>query len=190
MALALKVAAAAPPEIGAVELARCPCCGAVVDPLEILVDEPSGVVVRNGQATRLRPQELHIFALLLRHHPAAVMRDALFTALYGARPDGGPDDDRILAVYAVRLRRALAPLGLTVENVYGRGYRLVDGASPAWRDDSALRRELRLAGPAVVADVQRRAAAGEAESAIARASGLSYRAVRAIVERTPDRGTP
>jgi DNA-binding winged helix-turn-helix (wHTH) protein len=183
MALALKVAAVAPPEDEADRPARCPCCGAPVDPLEILVDEPSGVVVRHGRAARLRPQEVQIFSILLSHHPAAVMCDALFAALYGARADGGPDNDKIFAVYAVRLRRALAPLSLGVENVYGRGYRLVDGASPAWRDDSALRREPRLAGADVVADVQRRGLAGESESSLARASGLTYRAVRAILDQ-------
>lgn len=187
MALALKVAAAAPPEAETDRPARCPCCGAPVDPLEILVDEPSGVVVRNNQAIRLKPQHLQVFLILLRHHPRHVQRDTLFDALYGARPDGGPDDDSVLATYASHLRRALAVIGLGVEGVYGRGYRLIDSASPAWRDDSALRRELRLAGPDVIADIQRRGLAGESESSLARASGLTYRAVRAILDQA--RGT-
>lgn len=56
-----------------------------------------------------------------------VSRRAIFTILYGDRPDGGPDD-KIIDVYLFHIRKRMEALGFTIINEWGRGWRLPDEA--------------------------------------------------------------
>ena len=49
-----------------------------------------------------------------------VTRTQMMTYLYGDR--GNPPEEQILAVYASRLRSALAPFGIEIKTVWGIGY--------------------------------------------------------------------
>lgn len=49
-----------------------------------------------------------------------VTREQMMTYLYGARVN--QPEDQIIAVYASRLRSALAPFGIQIKTVWGIGY--------------------------------------------------------------------
>lgn len=51
-------------------------------------------------------------------------RDAIWTVLYGADPDGGPASDKIIDVLILKIRRKIEPLGYQIETQWGHGYRL------------------------------------------------------------------
>jgi DNA-binding winged helix-turn-helix (wHTH) protein len=51
-------------------------------------------------------------------------RDSIFTLVYGDKLD--PPEMKTIDVHMVRIRRFLAPLGVTVETVWGHGYRMDD----------------------------------------------------------------
>lgn len=57
-------------------------------------------------------------------------RQRLFAAMYADDPNGGPDDpDNVLKVMVYRIRRKLVPSRMSIETVWGVGYRLVERAA-------------------------------------------------------------
>lgn len=59
---------------------------------------------------------------------AVATYDMIIGDLYGADPNGGPDDPRnVIQVLMVGLRRQLRARGLEVRKVWGEGYRIDDG---------------------------------------------------------------
>ena len=73
-----------------------------------------------GLLAPLPPVEARLAAPLLERFAAVVSRDVLARAGW---PAGGPGRNA-LDVHMVRLRRRLAPLGLTIKTIRGRGYLL------------------------------------------------------------------
>ena len=69
-----------------------------------------------------RFEGLVLVALLNRDF---VSRDGLLTLLYGHLP--APPDVNIISVWLCRLRKKLAPLGVSVETTHGQGYRISAG---------------------------------------------------------------
>jgi two-component system cell cycle response regulator CtrA len=66
--------------------------------------------------------ESRILAILVRNTMAT--RDQIMFALYEGRPEAYDRDPKILDVYCCHLRKKLAPIGVTIENVWGRGKRI------------------------------------------------------------------
>lgn len=79
----------------------------------------TAVVEANGHRAQLSPLELRLFAALNRREGIACPRAVLAEEVWGEESQG----DRLLSLSS-RLRRRIAPLGLTVEAVQRRGYRL------------------------------------------------------------------
>ena len=80
-------------------------------------------ILRFGGAwVALSPRERRVTGLLVDHFESCVSRAAL------ARADGDEAGRASLNSVIKRLRLRLAPLGLTVNNVHGRGYVLADRA--------------------------------------------------------------
>ncbi|MFC3208124.1 helix-turn-helix domain-containing protein [Aquamicrobium soli] len=100
---------------------HCPTCGH-----ELAVMPLAGVseIPLEGQARAIAD-------LLAKAYPKSVSRTAIWDALYGDDPNGGPDNpDAVINVRIYRLRKQLAPYGWTVPKASpGRGnhgrYRLV-----------------------------------------------------------------
>jgi hypothetical protein len=82
--------------------------------------DDDGVLVSAGSSATLPPVEARLTRALLDRYCAVVTRDALARAGW---PDGAPGRNA-LDVHVLRLRRRLAPLGLTIHTVRNRGYRL------------------------------------------------------------------
>jgi DNA-binding response OmpR family regulator len=82
--------------------------------------DPDGVLRFAGGWVSLPPVEARLTSAMIGRYGAVVSRDALATAGW---PDGAPGRNA-LDVHVLRLRRRLAPLGLSIKTVRARGYLL------------------------------------------------------------------
>lgn len=105
--------------------AACPSCGAPVVPSAIVVDLDRNVIVLGwvDATIALPPLEAEFAHLLVRASPRVVRHDYIIERLWGAAEPG--DARNNVKVHVNRLRKKLGHLGVTIENVKERGYRLV-----------------------------------------------------------------
>lgn len=82
---------------------------------------PDGLPVAMGQFLALPPKEREVLAMLIAEAPSAVSKDKLLRTVWSGRPAS----DESLARCISQLRRRLP--GVTIESLYGHGYRLVPG---------------------------------------------------------------
>ena len=95
---------------------RCPCCRSEIA-------TPPDVSALREIASR--PQVVAIAELLVHWYPRSVRIHLMVDHLYGASPDGGPDDALgVVAVNVSRARKAFKPLGWNIKRNGGAGYRL------------------------------------------------------------------
>jgi hypothetical protein len=141
-------------------------------------------------AVTFTPSEFVIFDLLWRRRPGVVRFGAVDAALYGARPDGGPDGDP-RRVFVCRIRRALLPLGLGVEVVRGAGWRLTDLGAAAVQPVAAPGAfGLGVIDGAVIAEIRRLDAEALSQRAIADRLALPAATVAEVISgRRPHRGS-
>lgn len=103
--------------------ARCPCCGAGLDPHKIAIDLDSNCVAWGGRRWRCAPQVVEFLYAVVSAWPRAASYDALAHALWGM--GDWPEERNTLAVNASRARRVLRHMGADIKSAPGRGYRLV-----------------------------------------------------------------
>lgn len=89
--------------------------------------DENGLLRVSGRWVSLPPVEHRLMVVLLDRYRAVVSREALARAGW---PDGIPGRN-VLDVHIVRLRRRLAPLGLSIQTVRSRGYLLEEGRPEA-----------------------------------------------------------
>jgi len=108
-------------------ISKCPLCGAeIIDDGSVLVDIEGGLVVAAGHIVRLSASEFEVFHKLWESHPRVVGKDALMAAT--AELAGLDDREiKIIDVFVHKVRRRIAPLGLRISTVWGRGYRIETG---------------------------------------------------------------
>lgn len=82
--------------------------------------DDDGVLRVNGTWVSLPPVEARLTGALLGRFGSVVSRDSLSTSGW---PEGAPGRNA-LDVHVLRLRRRIAPLGLTIRTVRSRGYLL------------------------------------------------------------------
>lgn len=112
----------------------CPCCGAPVDPLAVLVDMASGVVTLGGRATHLTPTEVAMFDLLVKGYPAVTTRERIYDDLYSNRPECDWPEVKTIDILICKLRRKLSAIDLEINTIWGRGWVL----SPPLASSEAL----------------------------------------------------
>ncbi len=102
----------------------CPHCGAPMRSLPALLVEPSKrTATRFGITVGLTGQQTVILDLLDRRYPSYVRAEAVVEQIYGQYNE--PDQaERVVMVQISYLRRVVAGLGVTIDNVHGVGYRL------------------------------------------------------------------
>ncbi len=86
---------------------------------------------------RLRRQEVTLLGALIASGDAVLTRAAMMSALYGSDDWATP---KIIDVIMCKMRTKLKPHGITVETVWGRGYRLSRQARENFCDRRTLRR--------------------------------------------------
>lgn len=87
---------------------------------DVLTLDAAGFPSAHGRPLDLAPKERAVLALLLKRRPGVVSKNDFADTAWA----GQAMSDESLARSISRLRRALAPLGLVIESVYGTGYRL------------------------------------------------------------------
>lgn len=87
--------------------------------------DDDSVLHRGTRWVALPPMESRLVALLLDDNGKVVHRPELIRAAW---PDGPPTDERALDGLVKRLRRRVAPLGVRIHTVTGRGFLLDTGA--------------------------------------------------------------
>lgn len=112
----------------------CPTCGSQIAPLQLFVCLQSNVATRLGQTVRLSGQQAVMLHTLLKRQPRVTTNEYFASALWGIGPDAPENETRHIGVQMHRLRRALAPLRVRIENEYGAGYRLVLDELPVMRE--------------------------------------------------------
>lgn len=100
----------------------CPCCGATVSPLEMLLDEQRGIIAFGGEVARLTPRQFVLFRTLVEAYPRVLDKPTLLRAISDPESaDGGPEP-KIIDVMVCKIRAVLDPLGLVIVTQWGTGY--------------------------------------------------------------------
>lgn len=110
------------------ERCRCPACGQELPDDDELRIDPAGIVVRRGRYAVLTRQEHALLEALRTVQPRHRTRQQLLSDLYWEGTDAEEPELKIIDVYVCKLRKKLKPLNVSIDTVWGRGYRL---ATPA-----------------------------------------------------------
>jgi DNA-binding winged helix-turn-helix (wHTH) protein/tetratricopeptide (TPR) repeat protein len=150
-------------------------------PPDALTLDDAGFPTAHGRPLDLAPKERAVLALLLQRRPAVVSKNDFAEVAWA----GQAMSDESLARSISRLRRVLGPLGLSIESVYGTGYRL-DGDSAASAGPAPAAPRLAGVAHASQATVDaylhaRQLAQTRTPAAVARAIGL----LRELIGREP-----
>jgi len=121
----------------------CPCCGGAVDPLAVLIDSENGWISFAGQSARLSRTHFDVVLVLLKSYPNVTTRENLYDSVYGMRPDCDWPEIKTLDVLIHKVRQLIAPVGLKIETVWGRGWRLLPSADAVDGFQQAAKRALR-----------------------------------------------
>lgn len=115
-----------------VEAARCPCCGAPLVPGKTMVDLSTNTIVGPRGALTVTGKEAVLLDVLLRAKGRVVDHDRIISVLW---PRGEPDGAYATMkahIWHVRRgqghrgRQPLSSIGLAIETVRDRGYRIVE----------------------------------------------------------------
>jgi DNA-binding winged helix-turn-helix (wHTH) protein len=109
-------------------MSTCPCCRQPLPPgPRVLVHAEQRLIIRAGRLRRLSPRPFDLFGALYRAHPNLIGAERLWSALWGdlLECDWPENPDQAVRTLMFRLRPQLAPLGMSVANEPGLGYRLL-----------------------------------------------------------------
>lgn len=100
---------------------KCPCCGsdlAMTDRPIVSLD--TNRLLAGGEIIQLTPREAEIAQMLSSRMPAPLDNESLISGIYG----GMPTDDAYNTIkqFVFRLRRKLAPAGLSIRTIWGQGH--------------------------------------------------------------------
>jgi DNA-binding response OmpR family regulator len=101
---------------------NCPCCQQPLPLSDLIIDE-AGFVLRRGRFAALTQQEFAVFQELHTAGHRVRSRQALLQSLY--QLDADEPNIQIIDVFVSKLRKKLKPLGVEIQTVWGRGYRLL-----------------------------------------------------------------
>lgn len=97
----------------------CPCCGATVAALDLLMEPSTGIIAYDGKSERFPPSQYRLIKKLVDRYPSVVTKDECLAALSLGAPDA-----KVVDVQVCKMRPKADKLGLIVTTVWGTGYRL------------------------------------------------------------------
>lgn len=100
----------------------CPTCGQALPAHIVAIDREAGIVVGNGRFAHLTVQEFNIFITIYDGRGRVFSKEQLLRVV--APVWGEEQEIKIVDVFVCKLRKKLQGLGLSIETVWGRGYRL------------------------------------------------------------------
>lgn len=101
----------------------CPTCRRLLEASSDLIIDEAGILVRNAVFAALTQQEFAMFEALRKAKHRVLSKEALLNDLYGLLPD--EPEIKIIDVFICKLRKKLKPLGVEIQTVWGKGYRLL-----------------------------------------------------------------
>lgn len=104
----------------------CPCCGSALGPdkkIRVSLETNTISVGWSPLQITVAPALAELADILVSCMPRVATTEHIDSGLWGGNPPGALRKAR--HVYASQLRKAIAPLGLEIENVWDTGYRLV-----------------------------------------------------------------
>lgn len=124
-------------------MTMCPCCKQAVEDAAFLAD-PGTLIVTNGLFTaKLTPRQFAVAKVLIDAFPRMVTKEELYDRVF-LYPNGEGPEIKIVDVMICKIRPPLAEIGLVVDTIWGRGYRLIEEdktKANAIRDASVRLRE-------------------------------------------------
>jgi len=87
----------------------------------VTLEEMLGLRIETPLMLGLTNQESKLFGILLKRD--MVTKDAAMIAIYGDKPDSDVEI-KIVDVFVCKARKKLKPYEITIETVWGRGYRM------------------------------------------------------------------
>ncbi|MGV2188791.1 helix-turn-helix domain-containing protein [Agrobacterium vitis] len=104
----------------------CPCCSAALPADDVVrVDLDGGFIVANAAVARLTETEFNLFLTLWGAKPRIVSKEQLMAKAYWLRTDEEEPEIKIIDVLVCKIRKKLTPLGVTIDTIWGRGYRII-----------------------------------------------------------------
>lgn len=101
----------------------CPTCGAALPPYLFAVDPESQIIVGNGRFAYLTSDEFAVFDCLYQARPRVLTKEQLLEAVTSFVDDA--PEIKIVDVYVCKIRKKLAGLGVSIETIWGSGYRML-----------------------------------------------------------------
>lgn len=96
----------------------------------LMLEEILGMRLEVPLEFGLTPQETKLFGFLLQRD--LITKEAAMVVLYGGRPDGDDAVElQIVDVFVCKIRGKLKRFGISIETVWGQGYRLTAEAKAA-----------------------------------------------------------
>lgn len=104
--------------------ATCPCCGSAIAPRKgVLVSLDTNTAAVGTETLRLTPQQTELLYVLSKAYPRVAQRQSICANLWGVNECEQPF--KVIETRVCQLRKLLKPLGVEIETVRERGYRLV-----------------------------------------------------------------
>lgn len=102
----------------------CPTCRQQLpQSAGVVIDAAAGLVVAGGRLAVLAPGEAAILLCLQQKAPRLVTKQALLDELCLHEVD--QPEIKIVDVYVCKIRKKLKPLGIDIQTIWGRGYRML-----------------------------------------------------------------
>lgn len=102
---------------------NCPTCGhEIALDADVMFDEESGIITGNGKAAYLTKTQMEFMILLRDRFPRIVSKESAMDAIYMGMAD--EPMIKIVDVYICKIRQRIAGIGVDIETLWGRGFRL------------------------------------------------------------------
>ena len=102
---------------------KCPTCGQVLPSGLFAVDWESRIIIAGNSFAALTAQEMDIFSELYRRPGVLITKERLLSCI-APYVDDEPEI-KIVDVVVCKLRKKLKPLALSIDTVWGSGYRMM-----------------------------------------------------------------
>lgn len=104
----------------------CPTCGQILPAELFAIDWEAGIIVCGGRFAQLTRQELAIFSALYGAKGGVRTKEQLLNAITSFVDDA--PEIKIVDVFVCKIRKKVADLGVSIETIWGSGYRLMPRA--------------------------------------------------------------
>jgi DNA-binding response OmpR family regulator len=91
-----------------------------------VIDQDTGIVIRNGHFAQLTPSEFELFHLLWEKIGRVKTKQSIMDAIYWRLADDEEPGAKIVDVWICKIRKKLKPLGIEIQTAWGRGFRIIE----------------------------------------------------------------